>query len=167
MAVELASIPISDLLRGGVWEFDTDHESTHNGTWVLRIAALPTSTLANRVAALNVKLADGTLVPATIGNVDVKNPRLTRIFLSLSLLCPSKEWFHLARHFDVEYDRCGPTALAQALGKPLDLVFPISYDLSHLLIGVAASVLGEVAAIPRERVTRAEAASLAAGGVAP
>jgi hypothetical protein len=165
VAVELASIRISDLLRGGIWEFDTYHESTHDGTRVFRIANLPASTLDNRVAAINVKLADGTLVPATIGNLDVKNPRGTRIFLSLSLYLLN-EWFHLARHFDVEYDRYGPTALARALGKPLDLVFPISYDLSHVLIGDAACVVGQVPAIPQERITRSEAIRLAVGGTA-
>jgi hypothetical protein len=163
VAAELASIAIGELLRGGIWEFNSD-ESSHDETWVYPVVPLPASTLAGRVAATNVALADGTRLPAMIGNIDVRDPRRTKLFLGVRLLLPSGQWFHLARHFDVDYDTNGPQAFAAALGMPLDRVFPIHYDLSDILMGDPASVVGQLPAVPSERITSAEAIRLAVEG---
>jgi hypothetical protein len=99
-----------------------------------------------------------------LGNVDVNDARRTRLLLALSLFLPSGDWFHLARHFDHNYVEFGPSALAAALGLPLDQVFPIHYDLSNVLIGEAASIVAIVPAVPSEWITRGEAIRLAVEG---
>jgi hypothetical protein len=165
VAVALDSLPIAELLRAGVWEFDTD-QTTHDETRVLPVTPLPAKSLEGRFAVANVVLAAGAVLPAKLGNVDVNNARRTRLLLALSVLLPSGEWFHLARHFDHNYVEYGPGALAAALRLPLDQVFPIGYDLSNLLFGDAASVVGSVPAVPVERITRGDAIRLAVEGAA-
>ncbi len=84
MAVALESLPIDELLRGGIWEFDTD-ETAQDGTYVFPVTPLPAKSLEGRFAVADVVLAAGSVVHAMLGNVDVNDARRTRLLLALSL----------------------------------------------------------------------------------
>ena len=102
-----------------------------------------------------VRLANGSHVRATIGNVDVAHPRATQHFLFLSIE-RGGEWFHLARYFDFDFTTHGPEALARFLGLPVDDVFPISVDIRRYVRGNPATLALTVPKQPRERLTREE-----------
>ena len=154
------SVSPEELCRVGVWEFVPEND-VHDETQCQPVQCIPVSSLDGRVAAVFVHLADGSEVPALLGSVDLKDPRLCRLFLCASFLVKPGQWFHLARHFDFNYAEAGPTALARVLCRPLDRVFPIDYDLSHLAIGDARCVVGSIPSEPIEKVSHAEAVALA------
>jgi hypothetical protein len=161
LAVQLTSLEPTELCRVGVWEFISD-DTARDETLCEPVTSIPASSLAGRVVALIVQLADGSAVPALLGNVDLRNPRLCRLFLTAALWLSSGRWFKLARHFDYNYEQNGPGALAIALNRSIDRVFPIAYDLSRFAIGNTRCILGTISAEPLERITRAEAIKLAA-----
>ena len=160
VARPLRSVPIEELLRVGVWKFPSEAPQ-RDETWVEPVPKVPVSTLAGRIAALRVRLADDTLSPAILGNIDLRNPVLSQHFRTLTLIGRGTAWFDLARYHDSDYDSRGPGALADFLGLPLSAVFPISYDLSGLVLGSAACVLGQIPAEPENRLTKAELIAMA------
>jgi hypothetical protein len=60
--------------------------------------------LDNRIVGIQVRLANGSRVWASVGNFDVANPRLTRHILDISIE-RNGEWFPLARYFDSGFAR--------------------------------------------------------------
>ena len=155
MSAPLLDIPVGELLRAGVWEFlpeDEERDETH----VVPVAALPVSGLNGRVAVVNASLANGTELPVALGSVLLSEPRLTQQFLSASFYLPNSGWFHLARYFDPDWERRGPTALAAALGRSVREIFPIRYDLTAIAIGDRRVVVGEIPAEPAERIDHEE-----------
>jgi hypothetical protein len=69
--------------------------------------------------------------------------------------------FMLARYFDVHYARSGPEQLAAFLGRVVDDVFPIQYDLTPYSKGDAQVLRGSILREPREWLSRAELIKLA------
>ena len=160
VAKPLRNVPVEELLRFGVWEFVS--ESPHRDeTWVQPVQNLPVSSLAGRVAALNVRLGDATYRPAILGNIDTKNPAHTQHFRTLTLINDTDRWFDLARYHDFDYESRGPRALAEFLGLRISAVFPITYDLAGLVVGTAASLAGQIPAEPVVRLSRAELIKMA------
>lgn len=151
----------SDLSREPVWEFVYDDQPDE--TSVRPVRDLPVRSLTSRIVATEVVLQNGQRIWAVLGNVDLTDLRLTRQFLTLSLYIHNA-WFHLARYHDCDMEERGPGALARRLGLPLSEVFPIRYDVSHVVIGDPNAVRGAVPAEPSERLTRAELITLAARG---
>jgi len=82
-----------------VWEFVSNDEPAE--TDVHPVVQVPTDSLENRIVGAEVELANGSRVWALLGNIDVKDSRRTRHFLTLSLFVRD-EWFHLARYHDVD-----------------------------------------------------------------
>jgi hypothetical protein len=124
------------------------------------IKKLPVKNLIGRVAAVSVRLANGSTAWALIGNVDVDNPRLTEHFLTLSILRDGF-WFTMARYHDFDAAEHSPDALAKFCDLGLDDVFPISYDISHISLGDLAALVGTIEKEPRDRLTRAQIIALA------
>lgn len=89
-----------------------------------------------------------------IGNVDVHNAKATEHFISLSFRL-GRTWFHLARYHDFDYENLGPKALAKALEIPINDVFPIAYDLTHVARGDPQILRGRILSEPRKRLSKA------------
>ena len=151
-------IPIQELEKYGVWEFDLDeedYEDAQDESWVCPVRELPVHTLVNRIAVTRLTLANGTQIPGMLGNVDLAVARRHREFVGVSV-CKDDHWFHLARYFDVDYDEAGPSALAEFLGLSVTDVFPLRYDISAITVGLPEVMRGSIPAEPLARLTREE-----------
>ncbi len=115
----------SDLERFPVWEFVND--DARGETMVRPVERVPVESLNNRLIGTSVRLANGDLLQALMGNIDVNSPRYTQHFLTLTIFNDG-ECFFLARYHDVLHNTHGPAALAEFLGLKTDEVFPIAYD---------------------------------------
>ena len=119
------------------------------------VEKLPVENLDDHLVGAQVRLANGLLVWASVGNFDVANPRATEQFLTLSIE-RNGEWFHLARYHDVGFERHSPEALARFLGLHVDDVFPIAVDVRRYVRGDPKALTAIVLKEPRERLTREE-----------
>jgi hypothetical protein len=152
------TLSVSDLERFPVWRFVLDED--HDETWVRPVRSLPVSSLRGAVVGTPVLLADGSHVWGMLGNVDVANMRLNRHLLTLSLAVPGG-WANLARYHDPDAATNGPARLAATLGRSIEDVFPIRYDLRTFAVGIREALVGEVSAEPIERLSRADVIALA------
>jgi hypothetical protein len=80
-----------------------------------------------------VRFADGSVIWGVMSNVDTQDSDRTREFLSLSIYRDG--WYHLARYFDPDSERNGPSGLAHFLGLKVSDIFPIAYDLRSVCSG--------------------------------
>ncbi|MCV2366472.1 hypothetical protein LNV23_23865 [Paucibacter sp. DJ1R-11] len=86
---------------------------------------------------------------------------LNEHFLTLSIVKPSGERFHLARYHDIAYNSSGPDALATFVGLKVDDVFPIEYDIATIASGVPSCLRGSLHSQPNVRLSRAELIAMA------
>jgi len=156
------TLTVDDLTRFPVWEYDLDNEGEEgqDESWVKPVKHLPVTDLSNRVIGIPVRFAGGATTYALLGNIDLRHPRKTRQFLTISLLSGDNEWFHLARYHDSDYQRYGPEALARYMNLALEEIFPITYDISDIARGLDAVVRGSIPAEPVERLTDEERMAL-------
>jgi hypothetical protein len=146
-----------DLDEFPVWSFVNDDADE----LLLRpVKRLPVPNLSGAIVGTWVVLANRTRVRATLGNVDVKNPRATQHFLQLSV-ARERQWFHLARYFDFDYSERGPAGLAQFLDLDVSEVFPIAYDVRSHVQGAPAAAAGIVHLDPIEKLSRDELVAMA------
>jgi hypothetical protein len=155
----IEEIEAADLRTFPVWQYTND-DGNAGETTIRPIKKLPVKNLIGRIVGTQVRLANSTNIWALIGNVDINNARLTRHFLTLSVLW-SGRWFTLARYHDVDAEENGPQALATFLGLRTDEIFPISYDVSRFSLGIPDALTGIIEKVPREKLTRAEIIALA------
>ena len=148
----IKSLRVEDLQIYAVWEFVSEHDG-HNETWVKPVETLPVRHLNGRLAATPLEFADGSSAWALLGNIDTSNPKTTEHFVTISVERDGS-WLHLARYFDHDYVERRPAALATFLRSKVDDIFPIRFDLRHLAIGDAGSLIGEVPKEPKERLAR-------------
>ena len=147
----IAALTVDDLIRAPVWRYVRADQA---GEIALRpVTKVPVANLGETVLGTQVRLANGSLRWALLGNVEPINARMTMHFLTLSLERDGT-WFHLARYHDFDYAERGPDALASFLNLPLEDIFPIVYDLRHLALGDPAVLAGAVPQTPRERLSR-------------
>jgi hypothetical protein len=111
---------VADLRRFPVWEYVDANGSAE--VTVRPVPDVPVRDARSRVFATQVRLANGQLPWATVGNIDVDDARSTEHFLTISIE-RSGAWFHLARYHDVDHGTRGPSALAQFLGLGIQDVF--------------------------------------------
>jgi hypothetical protein len=157
------SLDVSDLEAHPVWLVGG---SDPTGEPLVRpVKRVPVTNLTAKIFGAQVRLSKGDFVWGLIGNISADRPRITEQFLTLSLALGG-QWFHLARYFDFDYDDRGPAALAAFLGRDIDDVFPIFYDLRPLAKGNPASLVGVVLKEPRERLTLDERIGLSLEAVA-
>lgn len=117
-------------------------------------------TLTNRVVATEVVLADGSTLWALLENVDVTSPQFTRHWMVSHFLVGAR-WWRLARYHDIDADKRSPQALAAKLGKAVDEVFPISYDIRAHCAADSEALTGRITAEPDVRLKRAEIIAMA------
>jgi hypothetical protein len=162
-AKPVANLTPGDLVRFPVWEYDNDNETLpgRDETWVVPVTNLPVSSLSGRVVGVSLGLGGRNEV-GLLGNIAVANARATREFATLSVYHKGS-WFHLARYFDYDWDRRGPTQLAEFLGLTVAEVFPIWYDLSKVALGHPEVLRSRIEAEPAERLTAPQRMALIFG----
>jgi len=149
----VGQLDVADLTKYPVWEYTNTEEVDE--LQVKPVVDLPVGTLRNRVVGTQVRLHNGSERWAVLSNVSLRDPRRTRHFLVLSLE-RNRQWFHLARYFDADYEAAGPAQLAAFLGLPIDDVFPMTYDLSGVAVGAGEAVRGTVLREIPDKVTDRE-----------
>ena len=149
-------ITMDDLRSFPVWEYANDEEgiSGRDETWMKPVLGLPVTSLSNRVAATEVRLAGGQRFMAALSNVDLDDPSDREHFLVVGLYRSDGRQFILARYHDHDAQRNGPGALAAFLDLPIEEVFPISYDLSAVARGPASSLRGTIEIKPAHPLPR-------------
>jgi hypothetical protein len=145
------SLDVADLSAHPVWMFVND--DSLGETVVRPVQRVPVTNLSGKLVGTRVRLANGTVAWALMGNISPRYRRMTEQHLSLSVEHNGR-WFHLARYFDPDYESRGPDELADFLGLSVSDVFPIAYDLRSVAKGDAEVLVGAVTREPRERLTR-------------
>ena len=126
-----------------IWEYTNEENPGEDETWVTPVLDLPVTTLSNRLVATELRLNNGTKIPAILSNIDLGNPFSTSHFILVSVYSGDRE-FVLAHYSASDYLDHGPCALAAFLGLPVDDVFPMTYDISDLAIGDTAALQGTI-----------------------
>lgn len=153
LAKSISNIMPPDIQQYPVWEFIYDDEKSYpDESWARPVRKIPVDSFDGRIIGIQVCLANGQHRWAIIGNIDLENERRNRQFITLNIY-DHAEWFMLARYFDVDYSQSGPQQLADFLGLPIDEVFPIHYDYSHLVSCSDCCSKGKVQKEPAEQLT--------------
>jgi len=156
---DVSQLTSADLREHPVWRFTGGDEPSE--TAVRALKKLPVKSLTGSLVGCEVRLACGKKMMALLGNLDVEKARLTEHFLTLSIYRDDGEIFHMARYHDFDSSERGPDALAAFLKMKKEDIFPIAWDVRHLVIGAPNGLHGLVEAVPKERLTRAQIIALA------
>jgi hypothetical protein len=156
---DVSQLTSADFRAHPVWRFTGSDKSGE--TLVTPIKRLPVKSLSGSIVGCEVKLASGEKIVAMLGNIHADNARLTEHFMTLSVLRVDGEVFHLARYHDFDFNERGPAALAEFLKMKKENIFPIAWDIRHLVNGEKNALHGILEEIPRERLTRAQIIALA------
>lgn len=151
-------ITTEEIRETPVWRFASKPRSDE--TELIPVRKFPCKNLNGRLVGTQVTLADGSFVWSFLGNIDTSNPRLTEHFITISIESNGK-WFHLARYHDFDFAERSPVCLAAFLGKDVDSVFPIKYDIRSFAEGESDALTGLIEKEPHERLTRAEIIAMA------
>ncbi len=154
----VSALQVSDLRRWPVWQYT--NALAVDETMVRPVRQVPVKTLAGRIAGVELVLANGAPVWALIGNVDLRDRRMTEHLLTLSVE-RGGAWFAMARYHDFDAELRGPAALAQFLGLSVDDVFPMTYDLRGIALGDVAVLQGLIQKEAKECLSRAEIITMA------
>ncbi|HKD21627.1 MAG TPA: hypothetical protein VKB71_06420 [Rhizomicrobium sp.] len=132
----------SDFAAYPVWEFALDLEEVDDLA-MRPVTTLPVHDLANRTVGIEVRLANGSMLWAGLGNIVLNDPGRTKRTLVASFYIGG-QWIPLSRSVNAEM--YGPDALARRLGLRTKDVFPITYDISAHCVGDREATLGSVEA---------------------
>lgn len=152
IAKSFSDITLNDIKRYPIWEYIYDDELYPDETWIRPVKHIPVKSLDNCIIGLQVKIANGEYFWAILEQIDLQDSRMTQQFLSINIYFHSK-WIPLARYFDLNFDRFGPRQVAECLGLPIDDVFPIDYDFSHLVDCLDCITKGQILKEPTERLS--------------
>jgi hypothetical protein len=143
-----------DFRKWPVWEFCND--DTPDETAMSPVKETPVDHLRGRVVASEMSLANGQMVFGLLSNIDVRNVRKTQQFRMFQAFKKQKK-FSLGRYFDMDSRQLrGPEQLAKFLGLQISEVFPITYDISHLVNAPPEITRGQITLEPVERLSPEE-----------
>ena len=125
---------------------------------------LPVDDLGNRVVGTSMRFVNGDAVDGFLGNIDLNDHTQTEHFVALTLYRNDGTMFHLARYHDVNADIHGPMACAAFFGLDVADMFPITYDIESIAIGVPSSVRRKIPAEPLRRLDDDELMRMAVSG---
>ena len=138
MRKDVAQIVESDFPSRPLWTYVNDDELGE--TLVQSVDQWPVETLDGHLVLDLVTLCCGEKVLTVLSNVNVLSATRNSHFLGLSFIKDAKR-FHLARYHDFGQETWGPKSLAKFLGKGLDDIFPIEYDLRRFVLSGDQSAL--------------------------
>lgn len=150
----IETISVRDIQANSVWKYGRGGDTS-----IEPVRKMPCTTLIGRIVGTRVELADGTFAWALLGNIDTDKPEFSKHFMTLSMESCGN-WFHLARYHDYDYSVRGPEKLSEWLNKPLEHIFPISYDIQHVFNRESIALKGKIDKEPKEKLTRAEIISM-------
>lgn len=150
----ISAVTENEFRHNPVWEFIEEITSeAMDESWAFAMPDRPVTNLAGRVVASEVTLANGSTAFAVFGNIDCLNAEKTSVFLNISFM-KNGLVFHLAWYFDCDFnDKAGATALASFLGLQVADIFPIKYDLTHLVQGNSQALRGVIPLEPARRLS--------------
>ncbi len=146
----VGQLNVADLIEYPVWEYTNTEEVDE--LQVRPVTKLPVDTLSNRIVGIRVHFHNGSEGWAILSNVSLRDARRTSHFLCLSVERHG-QWFHLARYFDADYEGRGPAQLSTFLGLGINEVFPITYDLTAVAVGLDEVVRGSIPIEAPEKLT--------------
>ena len=152
-------LKVGDFQKHPVWEFANDLEAVAGTELMMRpVWELPVTTLANRVVGTQVTLHDGTSHWAVLGQSPSPPSFDPAVYYALHRTFGA--WYDLARYFDSQYSRRGPSQLAEFLGLTVADVFPISYDISSVALGRQEVISGLILADAPRKLSKEELINL-------
>lgn len=158
MKKSIRELSVPDIVECPVWRFTNSFEND------LEVESLPNGpypNLGGLVIGSNVIFSDGSTHWALLQNVSLAGQKVNDHFLTININ-RNGEWYTLARYHDFNVERCGPSALASFMGKDINDVFPIQYDMRDALCSDSLRLVGFVRDVPpKHRLTTKELISLA------
>lgn len=150
MKKSLPTLTVEDIRVIPLWRFTN---SANDDLEIEPVLEAKDVDLSGLIFGTQVRFSDGTVVWALLQNVRRAGKAFNDHFLTLTVN-HAGEWFPLARYHDINQEKYGPLALARFVGKPLDHIFPISFDLRSLLGEDSKHLVGVVHEEPAEKLTR-------------
>lgn len=151
-----SNLTIEDIQKHPIWEY----VSSESDPALRPVEDGRVNNLRNRIIGTQATLENKESHWVILGNIDLSNSRSTLHFLTLTIE-KDRKWFDLARYYDVDYTRRGPKALAKFLGLTIPDIFPIKYDISHLVSGLTEVTKGEINSAPLEVLSKSELIQMA------
>ncbi len=156
MKISLPELNISDIEFSSCWRFTNSFEDE------LEIEAIPDCSyddLSGLIIGTQIKLADGSTVWALLQNISRAGQEVNDHFLTVTIN-QNGEWFTLARYHDINRQIFGPNSLALFLGRTIQDIFPMTYDLRDILNADTEKLIGTIHEQPANRLSRQELISL-------
>lgn len=142
-----------------VWQFEDDHATESSDRRVQPVIEMPVKGLTGCLVGTRIRLSNGELKWAVLGNITARNINKTKQFMSIWME-NAGTWFEMARYFDVDFKRRGPEQLAIFLGLPVDQVFPMYYDITSVALGDLSVLKGYIEADPKDKLSEDELIAL-------
>jgi hypothetical protein len=150
----LADLCSADLDACPVWQYSLRDSRDPSDPLLVPVNRIPSRNPLGKLFAVELALRGGQRVWGLVGGVNARDARLTQHMATLALHRNSK-WFLLARYHDPDYSTRGPAQLADFLGIPVEDVFPIAFDVAHLVEGSPEALRGTVERDPVGRLDEA------------
>ena len=156
---DVSRLTITDLEKHPLWRFTGSDDPAE--TCVAPVVSLPVTSITGMLVGSPVQLASGKKVMALLGNLDSESIRHTQHFLTISIFRDDGALFHMARYHDFDANERGPDAMAAFLNMQKEEIFPILWDVRHLVTGGTTFLHGMIYETPTERLSRSEIIALA------
>lgn len=153
MRMSFPELSASDISKHPIWRF-TNNDLVDE----LEIESVDRRVFRNLdglIISSNVTFSDGSIHLALFQNVSLTDPEMNDHFLSLTVERNGK-WFPLACYHNPAIEKWGPLQLAAFMGKTVEEIFPIHYDLRDVLNSDSPTLVGIVRAEPLVRLTEDE-----------
>lgn len=151
-------LEIPDFEKYPVWQIVEDDKYVN--LMLNPVKKLPVNNLESRIVGTRVTLADGTVTWAILSNISLSDKLKNTHFLNASINC-NGSWFDLARYHDSDFQHRSGDVLALKLGKSIENIFPIVYDLSQVASGDQDVLRGKINYLVTEQLTMSELISMA------
>ncbi|WP_156117495.1 hypothetical protein [Collimonas arenae] len=126
--MRLRDVTPDDICKNWLWQYVPSKDGE---LWVKPIHVKKTDKFSQRLAGCQVTLADGSSMWALIEGINVETPEFSKHNKELIIAIDNYGWFRLAQYFDSRElkEIRGPEILCDLLGKKIDEVFPVEFDL--------------------------------------
>ena len=160
-AKSFGELTVEDLRRFPVWESDLANEGQpgRDETWVKPVKRLPVKSMANRVVGTMLRLANGSTLFGLLGNVSLNHVRKTRQFIDVTFFHGKRAFYFSHADYPV-IKKTGAAALSRFLSLQEEEIFPLTYDLTGIAVGLDEVVRGTVHARPPEELNEAQRMAL-------
>lgn len=138
-----------------VWEFCALDDRLDDEMSVRPVEVVPVDDLDGRFIGCKFMLKDGSSVFGVISNIDPFDALFTSHYVTISIFVNEK-LVHLSRYHDVDSEHNTAEVFSKSLGKSVEQVFPILYDISDYLIGQTECVRNYVSLKHPKQLSREE-----------